>query len=161
MIEKYSVPKFLNVNVAIIAVSQVLKATFFDPSFPYLKRCEGHIVVLVPEITDKGVRPFVLYEHSIGENWPHQFDKIAMSKAFQLWEDRNDGGTDIKPHLLYTGDAPYWGGVKREGIVVACSGVQPYYDRMIAGMIADMCVALSYDAWEQSLDKKEDVDSLS
>ena len=164
MVEK---PKFLTEDIAKQAIGIVTEPLFGDGSqFPVNHRV-AHIVVLVPARrylpgTDLRIvtQPSVLYEHSIrqvAEAWRWPFDEIARSKAYQLWEDRNDGGTDIMPHLLYQSEAPYWGGVKRHGIVVACSGVQPWFDRMISGMVADMVVALAYNEWQMSADRKEDV----
>ncbi len=128
-----------------------------------------HIVVLAPSIQrDTGyppVRfdpyishpknqplPYLLYEHSLGDKskWPLKFDQIAESKALQLWHNQNNDGTDIQPHLLFPGDTAFWGGVKRDGIVVACSGFQPWFDKMVSGMIADTIKALCYDAWMTS-----------
>ena len=141
-----------------------------------------HTVVLVPTMKDERAEDYpswptyqlhaqLLHEHSehksckAGSNssdnvWPYKFDDIARCKSLQLWHDRNYGGTDIVPHLLFPGDTPFWGGVKRNGIVVATSGVQPYFDKMISGMVADMCVALAYHAWLKSDDKKNDVNFL-
>ncbi|PIQ68706.1 MAG: hypothetical protein COV91_02745 [Candidatus Taylorbacteria bacterium CG11_big_fil_rev_8_21_14_0_20_46_11] len=82
-------------------------------------------------------------------------------KAIQLWHDRNDDRTNIMPHLLFSGDTVYWGGVKRHGIVVACSGVQPWFDKMFSGMIADMLVGIAYNAWMLSEDKRQGVDFLT
>ena len=65
------------------------------------------------------------------------------------------------PHLLFTGETPYWGGVKRRGIVVTCSGVQPWFDKMVSGMIADAMVALAYDAWMNSQIINGQVDFLT
>ena len=126
-----------------------------------------HIVILVPSMENDWpadsegkpnyhpIEPHLLYEHSLGEkeNWPHKFDRIARSKAFQLWHGRNDGRTDCIPHLLFRGDTPWWGGVKRDGIVVSCSGFQPHFDRMFAGMIAEMCVGMAYDDWAEARSK--------
>jgi len=126
------------------------------------KRQACHIVVLVPEqITraedgselvypDYPVRPAILFEQSYGVvepddpcddeglRWTADYADIARCKAFKLWHGMNDGRTDILPHLMYSGDCPYWGGVKRDGIVVSCSGFEPWFDRMIAGMVAEM-----------------------
>jgi hypothetical protein len=81
------------------------------------------------------------------------YDSIAKCKALQLWQGRNDDRTDIAPHLMFAGDAPYYGGVKRHGIVVTCSGVQPWFDKMISAMICEMLVGLAYNAWMVSDDK--------
>ena len=142
-----------------------------------------HTVVLVPAMKDERVEGYpswpdyqlhahLLYEHSEhkscdnGPNasdnvWPYKFDDIARCKALQLWHNRNDDRTDIRPHLLFPGDTPFWGGVKRNDIVVATSGVQPYFDKMISGMVADMCVAMAHDAWLKGQDHESGVDFLS
>ena len=40
--------------------------------------------------------------------------------------------------------------MKRLGIVVTCSGLQPYIDKMIAGMVADMLITMAHEAWMTS-----------
>ena len=179
-------PKFLTTDLADRAVLFVWSAVMepkYDTAFFKPKRTACHIIVMVPEmqatLKDENVRnsggmiynypdypinPIILYERSFGDQkneWTADYRNIAQCKALQLWHGRNDGRTDIMPHLLYSGDCPFWGGVKRDGIVVACSGVEPYFDRMIAGMVADLCIAGAYHAWIQSADKKEDRDTLS
>tara|TARA_B100000745_G_scaffold70949_3_gene42502 strand:- start:13868 stop:14326 length:459 start_codon:yes stop_codon:yes gene_type:complete len=132
-----------------------------------LNRKMCHIVVVVPageearnsDWPDYSVTPNCIFEASVGNksDWPHEFDEIARSKARQLWRGQNtDGNTDSMAHLLFPGDTPYWGGVKRHGIVVACSGVQPYFDQMISGMIADAIKAFARFHFENSADKKEE-----
>lgn len=177
-------PKFLTAEMARKAVNQVFecvmwngKSSTFTP-----KRQACHIVVMVPEQVTKAedgsdlvypnylIRPTALFEKSFGhpqdhddpkKSWTADYADIARCKAFKLWHGMNDGRTDILPHLMYSGDCPFWGGVKRDGIVVACSGVEPWFDRMIAGMVADMLIAGAYHAWMKSKDKKEDRDNLS
>ena len=156
-------PRFLTEEIARTAVERLLPQIM---SFPELGRVFCHIVILVPVMKKTGaeadwqnnrIEPHVLYEHSFGNKaeWPREFDLIARGKAQQLWYDRNDSRTDLSPHLLFPGDSPYWGGVKREGIVVTCSGVQQWFDRMIAGIISDSCIALAYNAWMISSDKEQ------
>lgn len=156
--------KFLTADLANRAILHVA-VPFFQGREIMVKRRMFHVVVIVPIWTRSTknrigkVEPRVLFEYSIGirANWPYPFDEIAREKGYQLWHGLNDGGTDIKPHLLFPETSPFWGGVKRDGIVVACSGVEPWFDRMIAGMIADMIIGLCYYAWENSEDKKNDV----
>ena len=169
MTEQRVTPKFLSREVAERAVEAALKATVHNSDMQsMLSRPMCHVVVWVPSMpsgqadnTTNGPKselaPHCLYERSVGEvaQWPRDFAAIARSKALQLWQDRNDNGTDVMPHLLFPGDVAFWGGVKRHGIVVACSGVQAYFDRMIAGIIADLCVGLAYHAWMTSREKKE------
>lgn len=154
-------PKFMPpVSVKAIiegALDMIMKDNRFR-DIPKRKTC--HIIVMVPAADGK---PYILVEYSYGdrETWKTKYDEIARSKAKQLWEERNDGRTDVMPHLLMTGDARYWGGVKREGIVVACSGVQPYIDRMIAGVIADLIIGCAYYLYTRSSEVEGDQDFIT
>lgn len=161
-------PKFLTKETANHIVNMLMFG-IFDSMDDVLKRKQLHIVILVPSVEDASaddypdwpdypIKPAVLYEHSVGDkgSWPYPFDNIAKCKALQLWRGQNtDGNTDSVAHLLFPDDTPFWGGVKRHGLVVACSGVQPYFDQMFAGMIADALKAFGRHAWEESDDKKE------
>lgn len=158
MSEKVVTPFFLTEEIAKVALSFVGDAIEAFRRDGWLKRLMYHIVILAPSMKDDReadypdypdypLRPHVLAENGEGDpsEWPHKFDNIARCKALQLWTGRNDGRTDSMAHLLFPGDTPWWGGVKRDGIVVACSGFQPHFDRMFAGMVADMCIALACD----------------
>jgi hypothetical protein len=148
-----STPFFLTDEVAESAVLLVSKVIDNLVKIGKIKCSMCHIVILVPsgEVNSPSdyLNSHLLYEKSFGNTgkWPHEFAEIARSKAYQLWQERNDGRTDCIPHLLMPGDTPWWGGVRREGIVVACSGFHPHFDKMFAGMVADTCIALAYDAW--------------
>ncbi len=161
-------PKFLTEELAKFAIETVSTAMMETPPMgDLLKRQTYHIVILVPAMKDDReanfpdwpnypLVPHVLYEHSVGDraDWTAKYDEVARCKALQLWHGRNDDRTDIIPHLLFPGDAPFYGGVYRQGIVVTCSGVQPWFDKMIAGMVADMIIGLAYNVWMASEDKK-------
>ena len=145
-------PKFLEEDVPCNTIMAKV-ALFTVQTFP-LERKTFHIVMLVPEMDydpekypDVPVRPHLFAEYTYGDRstWKHDFANIARHKALQLWHDRSDG-SDSKAHLLFPGDTPHWGGVKRDGIAVACEGAGPHFDRMIASMIADACIALADDA---------------
>jgi hypothetical protein len=163
-------PKYLTAEVAEIAAKLVLNGIFFNGMLDHvLNKRMGHIVVLVPSVDHACIddysnwpnyplQPVVLFEKRIGDKnkWQSSYDVIALNKARQLWYDQNtDGNTDSMSHLLFPGDTPYWGGVKRHGIVVACSGVQAYFDQMISGMIADAIKAIARFNWENSTDKAQ------
>ncbi len=168
-------PKFLTKQLAQQAVETVLAAIMKpSPIGELLKRQACHIVILVPAMKDDReahypdwpdypITPVSLYEHSLGDRrkWTGDYESIARCKALQLWHGRNDDRTDVMPHLLFSGDAPYYGGVQRHGIVVTCSGVQPWFDKMIAGMIAEVIVAIAYNAWMTGSDKLAGVDWLT
>jgi hypothetical protein len=168
---KQLTPKYLTREIAKEAVETVIDAMMNGnpPMRDRLKQRMCHIVVIVPSVEDVRaedypewlnyqVTPNVLYEKSVGDkgSWPDEFDNIARGKALQLWRGQNfDGNTDSVAHLLFPDDTLYWGGVYRHGVVVTCSGVQPYFDQMISGMVADMIKALARHAFEESDDKKE------
>lgn len=167
---KLCTPKFLTLEIARLAVQSALEAVFDGYAAHTLqpKHRQLHVVVLVPGMKEDRpdypkwpnyqIQPVVLHECTLGNvaDFPYPFDDIARWKAFQLWPDRNDDRTEIIPHLLFPGDTPFWGGVKRQGIVVACSGIQPWEDKLISSVSADFMIALAYNAWMMSADKSDD-----
>lgn len=175
---KELMPKFLTREIAEVAVATVLATVMnkYTPKCMRPKRRACHITVLVPAMLvpvdshdsdaafpNYGIHTRVLYEYSQGrkKDWSADYKNIGHCKSVQLWQGRNVGGTDSVAHLLFPGDTPFWGGVRREGIVVSCSGVEPHFDRMISGMIADICIAAARHAYLNSDDKKEDRDFLA
>ena len=171
---KLLTPKYLTQEIAEKAVVAALEVAFKSHLTPFLKRQQCHVVILVPAMKDARTdnytewpnyptRAYPLYQKSVGnkDQWEHPYDEIAMCKALQLWTDRNDDRTAPVPHLLFSGDTPFWGGVKRRGVVVCCSGVQPWFDKMISGLVADILVALAHDAYENDEERKAGIDFLS
>lgn len=165
-------PKFLTEEVAKKAVDHVL-SVIQNLDGNVLNRMMCHIVILVPSMKDDRERnypdwpnyqiePCSLYEYSLGDqaNWSHKFDSIARCKALQLWHGRNDDRTNCMPHLLFPSDTPYWGGVRQDGIVVACSGFQPHFDKMFSQMIVAMCIGLAYNGWVELKESKFKEDFL-
>lgn len=163
-------PKYLTREMVARVVDIVLRGLVFSEGMDKIldgRMC--HVVVLVPSVEDAReagypnwpnypVTPFPIYERFVGDKqqWAYDFENIARCKAQQLWRGQNtDGNTDAMPHLLFPDDTPFWGGVKRHGIVVACSGFQPYFDQMLSGMIADAIKAFARFAFENSDDKKK------
>lgn len=112
-----------------------------------LKRRDLHIVVLDPVVdyVDGSLLP-AIYEFSFGNpiKWEHRFDTIARAKALVTW--RTGLPTHLVqqsfPYLLQGRDTPLWGSVNLEGIIVAASGVQPWFDEMISYQVAAACRAL-------------------
>ena len=168
-------PRFLVQDTTVAkAVGIVLDATIRNPKIVEdLTEPMCHIVVLCPskgafkDSTDMNwlhapIQPYLLYEESVNpEKFDNNYLEIARCKAAQLWRGQNnDGLTDSVPHLLFTGDTPYWGGVHRHGLVVACSGIQSHFDQMISGMIADALKAFAYENWSKSDDKKSELPFL-
>lgn len=169
MIDSNRFPKFLTPKMASVAIAAAWSCVHGPQVAEHLnpRRTQGHVVVLVPShtyvaLTERDSYEFSpLFEMSFGggvgnAEFVYPFDRIARSKAHQLSQDRNDGGTDIQAHLLFERETPFWGGVKRYGLVCACSGVQPHVDRAIAGMTIDLLVAMAREAWETSKDHADD-----
>lgn len=124
-----------------------------------------HIVILGPKLVSTGrgypndvyLEPHLYHEESFGdvEDWRFDFRAIARCKALQLWDGTNPGGSQLNPpaHLLFSGDTPFYGGDKMEGLVCACSGLPPYYDKLVARVVLSSIIAQVHDALENSDDK--------
>lgn len=159
-------PKYLTSAIAETAVEAAAACFLKNPSIaPLLRRQQCHVIVVVPArrvdtVTGRilGVEPHILFDRLVRETTEPcslPLRQFAYSKGLQLWEGRNDGRTDVQPHLLMPGDAPLWGGVKRDGVVVACSGFQPWIDTAYSGVTADLCVGLAYEAYSKSPEAAE------
>lgn len=162
-------PKFLTRDLIEKAVDLVINGVFLSNALDGIAKPErvGHVVVFVPGVEHRtgtvNIVPMCIFEKSFNRDmWKSPYSLIAMSKATQLWTGQNtDGATSVMPHLLMPGDTPYWGGVKRDGIVVAFSGDKSTIDQMISGMVADAIKALAYIALDESDDKRNKVAFLS
>ncbi len=121
-----------------------------DPSRPYTKDFED----LEREIAagdEEALRKFwlevVLNEWDFGDkaNWEHPYDFVAASKAFISWRTGLPSHMvqQLYPYLYKQGDTK-WGGstVLPGGLVIAFSGVEWYYDQMIAEMMGSAIKAV-------------------
>jgi len=173
---KLITPKYITPEIAETAANVAIGAVFggSGPLVQLLKRKQCCIIVLVPAMEDAReddypawpnypTQAHLLYEKCVGreEGWEHPYDEIASCKALQLWAGRNDDRTAPIPHLLFSGDTQYWGGVNRRGFVVTCSGVQPWFDKLISGIVSDTIVALAHDAFVNDPEVQKGVDFLS
>jgi hypothetical protein len=99
-----------------------------------------HIVIMNPQLKPWESMPedAILHEQSIGDpkEWEHKYDVIARSKAFVTWRENSDVVHELGPAVLRSGDKLFSGSFIHQGVVVACSGIQPYFDRLISGWIA-------------------------
>lgn len=74
--------------------------------------------------------------------WENDYEDIAISKAEKsIRTGRNSA--ELAPHYLLDSDTVFWGSVVLDDIVVACSGVEPYYDEMFSMWIAATVKALA------------------
>lgn len=149
----------LTQEVAKRAVEFVLPAIQQLIETKVLKRGDLNIVIAIrPTYWDGDEIEWVRFEESIvydyahtdPSTWEFPFKEIAWHKCFQSW--RSGMSTHEMqtraPHLLEHGDTVYYGSVVQDGLIVACSGVQPYFDEMISAMVLAACRALCIQARE-------------
>ena len=82
----------------------------------------------------------ILYEHAVGdrERWDADYRGFALAKARIAWRTGIDSHIvqEQCPYLLEAGDTVLWGSVAMDGIVVAASGADAWYDEAFAGAVA-------------------------
>lgn len=97
----------------------------------------------------------VLYEGEFNRNeWEHPYDWIARSKAAVSWRTGLPSHLvqQRAPYLYESYNVKYGGSVVWEGgLIVAASGVEWYFDQMIANWVAAACQALSIQRMEEIL----------
>ncbi len=110
-----------------------------------------HLVIVDP-LVKYGTRPFkeaVLYEHSVGDpkQWDADYRSFARGKAELAWKSGCDTHViqEIHPHMLQVGDTLLWGGVCRDGLIVAASGAHPWFDEAFANMVAGFLLAVAQE----------------
>ena len=166
-------PVFIDKVLCDRAISATSKLIEDTPSLAHLfplvdGRRDYHIAVLVgmrrttpqwsyEKSLQEGMEPRIITGQSFGEveKWKYPYKEIAENKVHQVWEGRQDGGTDIKPHLLFQSDTPYWGGEKRDNIATGCSGFECHADRLISSFVVNTIIALAYDKWKKSVECQE------
>jgi hypothetical protein len=82
----------------------------------------------------------ILYEHAVGDRskWDADYRSFAVAKARVAWRTGMDSHVvqEQRPYLLAAGDTMLGGSVALDGIVVAASGADPWYDEAFAGAVA-------------------------
>lgn len=110
-----------------------------------------HLVVLDPHARPDhaGFDEAILYEHSVGDPsaWGADYRGFARGKAELAWRLACDTHVvqELRPHLLQHGDTLLWGGVCREGLVVAASGAHPWFDEAFANTVAGFLLAIAQE----------------
>ncbi|MGC9402738.1 hypothetical protein ACP43V_09825 [Vibrio genomosp. F10 str. 9ZC157] len=110
--------------------------------FERTNRKELHIIVMDPRLKpwESAFDKAILYEASLGipAEWTIPFDQLARKKAQQAW--RNSGANIINQTIhtssLKDDDLLFYGSFVYGDVVVACSGVEQWYDMLISGWIA-------------------------
>ena len=109
-----------------------------DKLFERTNRKELHIVIMNPQLKpwETSFDDAILYERSLGTpaSWSIQFDQLARKKAQQAWREStsNIHLQSLHPASLRDDDLLFYGSFVYGNIVVACSGVEQWYDMLIA-----------------------------
>ena len=127
-------------NIAQQAVDLVKPS--IERLFERTVRKELHIVVMDPRLKpwEADFNDAILYQETIRNTsiWDKPFDEFARSKAQQAWrhQQANIVNLTMHPSSLREGDLPFYGSFVYGDIVVACSGVEQWFDMLISSWIA-------------------------
>jgi hypothetical protein len=118
-----------------------------------------HLVILDP-LAKYGTRPFkqaILYEKSVGnpQEWDADYRSFARGKAELAWKSHCDTHLiqEAHPHMLQIGDTLLWGGVCRDGLIVAASGAHPWFDQAFANAVAGYLLAIAQERARSAREK--------
>lgn len=110
--------------------------------FERTNRQQLHIVIMDPRVKpwECSFEEAILCEQSLGtpEEWTIPFDQFAHNKAQQAWRSNtpNLNQQTIHTSSLREDDLLFYGSFTYGDVVVACSGVEQWYDMLISGWIA-------------------------
>ncbi len=110
--------------------------------FKRTKRRELHIVIMDPRLKpwESSFEDAILYQETIRSSapWESPYDELARKKAEQAWRERQANVVlqTSHPSSLREHDIPFYGSFVYGNIVVGCSGVEEWFDMLIAGWIA-------------------------
>ena len=151
-VEEITKPGLLDVSAAREAVQMALPAIEKTLQRPDVsgEHCL-HIVIMNP-LSKYGSRSFnqsILYEYSVGDpkEWKADYRSFARGKAELAWRANCDTHLikEAHPHMLQVGDTLLWGGVCRDGLIVAASGAHPWFDDAFANTVVGFLLAIAYD----------------
>lgn len=114
----------------------------------------AHVVVMRPGsgARDGTFEQAILYEESFGNvpAWDADYAGFARAKAELAWrlQRNSQQARDAAPHLLAVGDTLLGGGVHIDGMTVAVSGMQAWFDEALAASVAWFLRAIATKAIE-------------
>lgn len=129
-----------HLEIAIDAVKLTIPS--IESLFQRTNRKELHIVVMDPRVKpwESTFNEAILYEVSLGtpQEWTIPFADFARNKAHQAWRNSlpNIYNQTIKTSSLRENDLLFYGSFVHGDIVVACSGVEQWYDMLVSGWVA-------------------------
>ena len=155
--------KFLTADVAERAIDLAVATVFDAPGGPLTSREKNLHVGVIGRVLERyapndltleqpswlhaKTRPVIICAKSFGD--PGKCTAISQDKALQQIYGLNDDRSDIMPHHLSSENTRYWGAAREGNLIGYCSGIEPWYDKMISRNTLTACVAMAYDAWER------------
>ena len=127
-------------QLAIDAVQLVTPS--IEQLFNHTNRKELHIIIMDPQVKpwESSFEGAILHEASLGnpEQWTIPFDQLARKKAQQAWREgaANLNNQSVHPTSLREGDILFYGSFVYGNVVVACSGVEQWFDMLVSGWLA-------------------------
>lgn len=118
-------------------------------------REDMHIVVMNPTIKpwEGSFEDAVLAEFSTTDKsgWANTYDVFALGKAKQAWRDGRDNVSKhlLSPATLKDGDVAFYGSFDYEGVIVAASGVEAWFDQLVSGWMALTIQQLCQDYYQK------------
>lgn len=110
--------------------------------FEQTNRQELHIVIMDPRLKpwESPFENSILFEISLGtpEQWTIPFNDFARKKALQAWRNSQPNLINQSLHTssLREEDLLFYGSFTYGDVVVACSGVEQWFDMLISGWVA-------------------------
>lgn len=119
------------------------------------KRTDMHVVVMNPvkKPWECHFEEAILHEKALSDpsGWEHPYDELARAKAYQAWRHgkSNVHAHLIAPAVLADGDVAFYGSFEYEGVIVAASGVEGWFDVLVSGWIAVAIQQLAQDRYQR------------
>lgn len=123
--------------------------------FEQTNRKELHIIIMDPALKpwEASFEDAILVEKSLGspDEWAFPFDELARKKAKQAWREStaNIQTQMMHPSRLRDDDLLYYGSFVYGNIIVACSGVEQWYDMLISAWIAISMEQLAVNEYQK------------
>lgn len=143
-----------HLEIAIDAVDLVKPS--IEKLFERTNRKEMHIVVMDPQVKpwESSFEDAILYQTSLGnpQEWTIPFDHFARKKAQQAWRNStaNMNTQTLHTSSLREDDLLFYGSFVYGDVVVACSGVEQWYDMLVSGWIAVAIEQLSMSEYQNN-----------
>jgi len=149
--------KILTPDLASRAVDIVVPAILMTMKTGLAKRSDLHLVIGDPAFLSRDdisyeewVAMGIAYERSLSDpsHWEYPYQEIARRKAYLSWRYQmpTQHLQSSCPYLLTAGDTIYYGSYYSDGLPVAASGVEPYWDQMFASWTGESCRGLCIHA---------------